>query len=89
MKKVYVYDQGDPKTYVERLNAEIEARLAKLPTMEEYIRALTLHDWFFYYSDDPSVYKAGQEQHDNILSMRRKIDPDGAVYKKYVPVELQ
>lgn len=43
-----------------------------MPTLNdfnEYIKALNQHDWYFEYSDDGSVYKAGQA---NLIKLTNK-----------------
>ena len=34
----------------------------KLPTLEDFKKTCTNHDWLYHYSDDHSVYKAGAEK---------------------------
>lgn len=44
-------------------------------TLEEfvkYINKLALHDWFFDYSDDPSVWKRGNASHRQLVEEAAK-----------------
>ena len=34
----------------------------KLPTLEDFKKTCTNHDWLYYYSDDYSVYLSGSEE---------------------------
>jgi hypothetical protein len=43
-------------------------------TPRQYWTACRLHDWFYIYSDDPGVYRAGREDQLRIEAMARK-DP--------------
>jgi hypothetical protein len=54
--------------------------------MEELQSRLAHHDWYFHYSDDYSVYCAGQRAHDNIMGLVRTLGPEARLmYNRACP----
>lgn len=57
-----------------------------MPTIEEfaaYIKALSQHDWYFDYSDDPSVYRVGKAKHSRLLTTAMAHEVYGGAYQAY------
>jgi hypothetical protein len=54
--------------------------------MEELKSRLGSHDWYFHYSDDHSVFRAGQNAHDAIRSLVRRLGPEAdLMYNRACP----
>ena len=39
-------------------------------TLQEYDKQLANHDWYYAWSDDPSVYRSGERAQDSIVRLR-------------------
>lgn len=57
--------------------------------MEAYIDLLKGHDWYYQYSDDHSVYKRGQRERSNLISMQKEFDEYRTVWNKYAPEDFR
>lgn len=55
--------------------------------LEKYIHALKYHDWFFEWSDDHRVWKAGMNSLDRLREQRKKLDPDWKIWNEHAPKE--
>lgn len=42
-----------------------------------------LHDWYYSYSDDHSVYEAGAASHDDLLAIAKKSDEHWRIYQDW------
>lgn len=56
---------------------------------QQYRTALAGHDWYYDYSDDYSVWAAGQRQREALREMRKNIDTTGAIWNEYAPADFQ
>lgn len=56
---------------------------------EQYIEALTRHDWAFEYSEDASVYARGRKERADLLAMRPICDPDWVLWNKHAPSDYR
>lgn len=56
-----------------------------LTPLEAYIQRLKTHDWYYDFSDDYSAYKRGQASLSELVAMRKKLDPDYAVWNQHAP----
>lgn len=54
--------------------------------MDEYIKLLQSHDWFYNYSDDHRVWKAGEASYNKIVALARIHDPKFIIYTQYMKV---
>ena len=48
--------------------------------LKQYDKKLANHDWFYYYSDDGRVYRAGRESASVIEDMMRQSDDHTKLY---------
>lgn len=61
--------------------------------LKDFEQILALHDWFYQYSDDYSVYSRGRRQQQSIESMHRSLRMMGLgeqadqLYNKYARAE--
>ena len=62
--------------------------------LKQYDKKLANHDWFYYYSDDGRVYRAGRESASVIEDMMRQSDDHTKLYvawskfvNKEIPIE--
>jgi len=49
-------------------------------TPREYWTACRLHDWFYTYSDDPGVYRAGKEDRNRLMSVANSDEELKAIF---------
>ena len=56
--------------------------------MAEYVRLLSFHDWFYQYSDDHKVYKAGHVSAARLWALCSQLDPDHAIWNSKCPAEF-
>jgi hypothetical protein len=54
-------------------------------TVEEYREALQRHDWFYDCSEDPSVFRRGNEERQELYNMRYKLDKDYKIWNELAP----
>ena len=54
-----------------------------------YINDLKSHDWYYQYSDDQRVWRAGGEASAALHATQQKLDPDYQLWNKYAPKEYQ
>lgn len=52
--------------------------------MDEYIKLLQSHDWFYNYSDDHRVWRAGEEQYKKIMALAKEHDPSFEIFRQYM-----
>lgn len=52
--------------------------------MEEYINLLKTHDWYYDFSDDHSVWKAGEAQYKRIMELSKLYDPTREILRQYM-----
>lgn len=57
--------------------------------LENYKKALARHDWFYHYSDDHRVWKAGEQSWSNICHRQKVLDKDYLIWNQYCPVEFK
>lgn len=57
--------------------------------MAEYRQLLTSHDWYYHYSDDHSVYKAGERENQRLVALRMKLDPSGTIWNQLCPSDFK
>lgn len=53
----------------------------------DYIKRLKLHDWFYDYSDDHSVYTKGNEARNELIKLQEEIDADFQIWNQHCPKE--
>jgi hypothetical protein len=46
-------------------------------TLEEFEKALKGHDWYYEYSDDNRVWRAGTARYEEILKASRQLTEEG------------
>lgn len=56
--------------------------------MDEYIKTLKSHDWYFHYTEDHRVWKSGQASWDRLRTMQKNIDPSGEVWNQHCPKDF-
>ena len=54
-------------------------------TVEQYRKALLGHDWFYDCSEDPSVFRRGNEERKELDNMRYKLDKDYKIWNELAP----
>lgn len=52
--------------------------------MDEYINLLKIHDWYYVFSDDHRVWKAGEEQYKKIMALAKEHDPSFEIFRQYM-----
>lgn len=58
-------------------------------TTSEYIALLLRHDWQYGFSDDPRVWRQGNEEMERLRVHREAFDKSYAIWNKYAPLERQ
>ena len=53
----------------------------------DYIKRLKIHDWWYDYSEDHSVYTKGNEARNKLLKLQKDIDTDFQIWNQYCPKE--
>lgn len=53
--------------------------------LDTYLNLLKRHDWWFDYSDDHSVWRAGLESWDAITRLQPIVDPDFKIFNQHKP----
>lgn len=51
--------------------------------LEEYEQMLKNHDWFYEFSDDPTVYRTGQENSKQIYATSKQSEEHLELFDKY------
>lgn len=71
-----------PRRVLPRVKIEFtsEERTAKLAEYKQKLRAFDVH---FQRSEDPSVYRQGKDQYDELLSLRQLVDPNFEVWDTF------
>ena len=49
--------------------------------MDEYMKLLAAHDWYYFYSDDSRVNALGRDSWNRICTMAKTYDPDHRILK--------
>ena len=57
--------------------------------LDSYRKALANHDWFYHYTEDHRVWKAGQASWDRIRSMQPNLDNDYSIWNEHCPAEFK
>ncbi len=52
-------------------------------TPREYWNACRLHDWQYFMSDDPGVFRDGQDAEDRLLLLAHKDRPLNDIYNQW------
>jgi hypothetical protein len=65
--------------------SEMQAMMDKII----YINDLKSHDWYYQYSDDQRVWRAGGEASAALHAKQQRLDPDFLLWNKYAPKEYQ
>lgn len=52
-------------------------------TPREYWTACRLHDWFYSYSEDPGVYRAGKDERDRLVSLTHERPDLASIFKAW------
>ena len=55
----------------------------------DYIRHLRNHDWYFDWSDDFSVWVAGNSSYRNLVAKQRLLDPIWLLWNEYAPEDMR
>jgi hypothetical protein len=55
------------------------------PEEEKYVQLLKSHDWYYDYSDDHRVWRAGSAAYSQLRGMQKNLDPQGEIWNKYAP----
>ncbi|MEY5101228.1 MAG: hypothetical protein RJA36_3947 [Pseudomonadota bacterium] len=50
-----------------------------------YTEALKRHDWNYEFADDSRAWRAGLEQRKQLMAMRARLDPSGAIWNRFAP----
>ena len=58
-------------------------------SLENYIHLLKTHDWWYYMSDDYSMYQRGKASWERLNDMQKKLDPDCSIWNANVKSEFQ
>ena len=53
----------------------------------DYIKRLKLHDWWFDYSEDHSVYTKGHEARNELIKLQEEIDVYFQIWNQHCPEE--
>lgn len=53
--------------------------------LETYRKALAAHDWFYDYADHHGTWRKGLAERIALVTMRRQVDPGGAVWNEFAP----
>lgn len=53
----------------------------------DYIKRLKLHDWWYDYSEDHSVYTKGNEARNELIKLQEEIDADFQIWNQHCPKE--
>ena len=57
--------------------------------LTKYRMALAHHDWYYDFSDDHSVYKAGLSQRESLRVQAKALDPTFVIWNSYCPVTMR
>lgn len=52
--------------------------------MDEYIKLLQCHDWYYVFSDDHRVWLAGEAQYKRIMELSKLYDPTLEIFRQYM-----
>lgn len=59
------------------------------PLQAHYRKLLAMHDWFYAFSDDGTVYRKGCAERKELYRLRPVCDPDNAIWNEYAPKEFR
>lgn len=54
-------------------------------TRDEYIWALSVHDWDYDYSDDQRAWRRGLAERQALNAAQPKLDPDFTLWNEHAP----
>jgi hypothetical protein len=57
--------------------------------LEDYIKKLKAHDWYYEMSDDGRVYQKGKAERFAIESQRGTLDPQYEVWNQHCPPDYR
>lgn len=60
-----------------------------LTPLQDYLRRLKGHDWYYAYSDDGSVYRRGSAAASALSELRQKLDPDSTIWNSHAPEDYK
>lgn len=75
-----IEDARATQAFYEKLN-KLSAKYPQIP--EELRQELRNHDWYFEFSDDIKVYRAGKQHKDHLLAKLKEINAEG-YYHEYL-----
>ena len=73
--------------HIKILSYEDFRNVRRVFNKNDYIKRLKLHDWFYEYSDDHSVYTKGNEARTELIKLQEEIDADFQIWNQYCPKE--
>lgn len=59
------------------------------PTLVDYRAALSRHDWFYQYSDDPSAFRKGSASWLKVTALADLLDADRSIWNAVAPMEFR
>jgi len=59
------------------------------PEIREYRNDLRRLDWFYDYSDDPSIFRKGAQAYDAMVTRQRRVDPDRVHWDEIAPEQFR
>lgn len=57
--------------------------------LENYRKLLAGHDWYYAYSDDHSVWSAGERARATLRELRKELDPDAKIWDEIAPDDFK
>lgn len=57
--------------------------------MEQLIKAMKSHDWFYDYSDDISVYRAGKASEQELYRLYVSLGSPKAIWNEHCPEQFR
>lgn len=57
--------------------------------LSDYEKLLAKHDWFYQYSDDSRVYRAGRTAFETLCRQQGILDLDASIWNKYCPMDFK
>tara|TARA_Y100001937_G_C7136366_1_gene340220 strand:+ start:14058 stop:14525 length:468 start_codon:yes stop_codon:yes gene_type:complete len=73
--------------HIKILSPEDFKNVRRVFKKNDYIKRLKLHDWWYDYSDDHSVYTKGNEARNKLIKLQEDIDTDFQIWNQYCPKE--
>lgn len=53
--------------------------------LENYIKKLENHDWYYMYADSGIEYNKGRDEWFDIAALQDKLDPDYVIFNEHAP----